>query len=270
VVRLGNSTGLATGTPRTMKLSVLGLLSLAVLTGCVTTQQENARTVLLNDRTLASETAVSVRRENPAVRVTALSVLRAQGRAGDVLIVGLFNSSPRPLTDLPISIGVVSPDGRRVYLNGGANIAYYDTHVPAVAAHSEAAWVLPGLHPPFLKGRPFAEVGVAHLPPTTTERTLPKIDASLLAVPRSRQRHGQGTANGTVDALVISLHNRSGVPQYGLQVYAIAYRGGRPVGAARIAVANLDGGGRTTIPLRLIGSAAGAAIHLSAPATIFA
>jgi hypothetical protein len=225
----------------------------AGLSGCVTTQEKNARTVLLNERTLATETGVRVADENPEVRVLRVTVIR--GRAGDGIAVRMFNSSSRPLTDLPVSIGVRTSKGRVIYLNDAANVDYYDAHVPAIEPGADATWVLTATPLPRGSGRPFAIVGVPTEPPTTRVRTLPRINASA--------------REGAAGHVRVTVTNQSGVPQYGLQVYAVAARGGRDVAVGRATVAILDGGGQSTVSVHLVGTTSGAAIQVYAIPTIF-
>jgi hypothetical protein len=227
------------------------------LAGCVTTQQKNARTLLLNARTLASEARVRVTRETRDVKVVRIELVRGVRGASDAVAVLLRNVSGRPLTDLPISVGITMPGGHLRYLNGRANIDYYDTHVPAIPADASVSWVLPGVRLTKTEAaRMFAEVGAARPPASTSSRTLPRIEAAR--------------AGGALsEPLRVAVANDSGVPQYGLQVYAVAVRNGRYVGAARAALTELDGGSRATIGLPLIGTASGATVALYAPPTIF-
>jgi len=229
--------------------------ALAGLSGCVTTMQKNARTLLLNQRTLASETAVRVLRENPSVRVLGVAVVRVGGEAA--LAVRLANTSDRPLTDLPISVGIRTPAGRRVYLNAATGGAYYDAHLAAIGPREVTTWVCTVRALPGAAGHPFALVGRPHLPASTTARQLPAVGATLRALD-----------GGVARALVV---NRSGIPQFGLQVYAVELDGSRVVGAARDTVAELDGGARTTVSLHLVGGSRGTQqVHVYVLPTIFA
>lgn len=235
-------------------LTALGAGAVAAgLAGCVTTQEKNSWLLLRNARTLASQNAVRVRTENPLVRVKGIEIVR--GRRADALVVSVANLGSQPLTDLPISIGVVAPRAAPVYLNGRANIDYYDTHVPAIPAHATTSWVLPGVRT-VPAGRLFARVGVARDPSSTTVAALPRIGAAQLI----------GTSS---DQLRIRLSNDSGLPQYTVQVYALALRNGRAVGAGRTAVFELSGESQATVGLTLAGRATGAQLELYAPPTIF-
>jgi hypothetical protein len=240
-----------------VRLAVAGS-ALTALSGCVSTQQKNARTVLVNERTLASQSAVSVTRRNPAVAVTAVSLLRS-GRSGAV-VVEVRNRSARPVSDLPISVGIRTRSGRTTYLNRAANLAYLDTHIASIAAHAGTIWVLTVRRARMLSGRPFAIVGFAHVPASTSQGSLPLIDIATAPARLIGARGGE---------LRVAVRDASGVPQYALPVYAIALRDGRPVAAGRATIATLEGGARTTLAMKLLGTPVGASMQLSAPPTIF-
>jgi len=227
--------------------------SAVAVAGCVTTQQRNARTVLLNERTLATETAVRVSRENPLVRVGDVSLVHS--RAGAGFAVRIANTSPRPLTDLPISVGVLGGHGRRLYLNGAASTDYYSTHVPSIAARDQVTWVARTGRQAPAGLRPFALVGVARTPPSTAARTLPRIVATA-----PRPRAGR---------LRVALSNESGIPQYGLQVYAVVTKSGHTVAVGRATIAQLRDGARSNVSLILEGRTSGAAVRVYALPTIF-
>jgi len=235
-------------------LTALGAGAVAAgLAGCVTTQEKNSWLLLRNARTLASQSAVHVRSTNPLVRVRGIEIVR--NRRSVALVVSLANLGSQPLTDLPISVGVVAQRAAPVYLNGRANIDYYDTHVPAIAAHATTSWVLPGIRT-VPGGRLFARVGVARDPSSTTVAALPRIGAAQLT----------GTS---ADQLRIRLSNESSLPQYTVQVYAVAIRHGIDVGAGRAAVGELNGSAQATVGLALAGHSDGAQLELYAPPTIF-
>ena len=59
------------------------------------------------------------------------------------------------------------------------------------------------------------------------------------------------------------------MPQYDLDVYAVAWRGRRLVAAGRGSLAALGGGHATTVQVPLTGDAHGAQIHLETSPTIF-
>ena len=108
--------------------TVLILLAVsAVLVGCSTTQQTSARLKVRADRILASRAPVEVRAEDPAIRVTDTGLLRDHDSAA--IAVSLHNSSPDPLNDLPVLVGVRTSGGT-VLVNHGGGFRYFETHYP--------------------------------------------------------------------------------------------------------------------------------------------
>jgi hypothetical protein len=224
----------------------------ASLAGCVTTQQIAARTRLVNARILASQTVPPVVRANPEVGVG--SPVLIGSRAGTAIVVPLRNQSATVLTDLPISVGIRTRAGRNLYLNHSANLDYFQTHVPVLGPRAATVWVFTTGRR-VARGRPFATVGFSQLP-AATDRALPRIEVS----PR------RGRADGTV---IASVTNRSAIPQYDLQVYAVAVRGGRDVAAGQAAVAHLGTRGRSRVSIALLGAGGAASLWLIALPTIF-
>jgi hypothetical protein len=217
-----------------------------VLTGCVSTQQIAARARLVSARTLASQIAIEVTRENPRVSVGRLTVIRS--RAGTAIVVPLRNDTSNTLTDLPISVTIRTAPGN-IYLNRSANLDYFQTHVAAIAPHDSTDWVFTtGAR--IASGRASALVGLAQLHPSTA-RSLPRLQVSS-------RRAGS-----------VTVANHSGIPQYDLQVYAVAIRAGRDVGAGRAEVTHLGSNATTTLSVTLVGVDQGAALRLIALPTIF-
>ena len=239
--------------------ALVGLATLPVvvlLSGCVTTEQVAARARLVDARIRASQSPLRLTHRNPDVRVTRLWLL--QGPSGTALAVALRNTSTRSLTDLPISVGLTTATGRKLYLNHSANVDYLDNHVVVMAPRSLVTWVytsgrrLPGAV------RPFAEVGVTQLPEPVTG-TLPRV-----AVSRARS-----AASSAARTLTVSVSKLSGIPQYGVPVYAVAVRSGRLLAAGRAIVAHLATHGGANVPLALLGRPGNASLRLSVLPTIF-
>jgi hypothetical protein len=238
------------------RLALAGGAALAAtaLCGCVSTQTKNARTVLVNQRTLDSESAVRVTRANPGVSVSAVQLIRA--RYGGAAVVTVRNLAAHPVSDLPISIERRTSGHRVSYLNGAANLPYFDTHVAGIGASASTVWVLTLRHAPATRGgAAFAVVGEATTPASTRTHALPQL--RLSGAPARGRR------------LQVSVSNPSGVAQYGVPVYAVATKNGRDVGAATGSITELDGGNHATLRLDLFGTTTGATLQLSAPPTIF-
>jgi hypothetical protein len=234
----------------------LALVSVALLlSGCVTTQQVAARARLVDARIRASQAPMRLTQRNPEVGVTKLSLVR--GPAGTAVTVRLRDTSARWLTDLPIAVGLITHAGKR-YLNGAANLDYFDSHVAALAPRRVVDWVFTSPRRLVVTGRLFAEVGISPLAPPPAG-ALPQLDVTL--------RRSASTSGGRT--LRLSVANDSAIPQYGLPVYAVGLLGGRDVSAGRATVAHLGTYGTTTLRLTLLGSVRGETIRLSALPTIF-
>lgn len=234
------------------------------LTGCVSTQRKNARAKLVAERTLDGRRPQLVRERNRDVRVVDAALVH--GRRGGAVVVTLRNRGSRSLTDVPITVGVRGRNGRRTPLNGGRGLAWYQTHVPAIGAGEATAWVfttrrrVPG-------GRPYAVAG-APAGPIVTEAGggLPGVAAT--AVPTRGARRARG-GRGARSAVRVALDNRSNVPQYGLQVYAVARDGGRVVAAGKATVRHLATRGRARAQVPLVGTPGERPVRVHALPTIF-
>ena len=228
------------------------------LAGCTTTQQKAARVQLNDARIRASEVATVVTAGNPAVRVGSVSLISGRGRTA--LLVVIHNLVNKPISDLPILVGVRTGAGKRVYLNAAAGLPYFASHLPGIAAGGTLHWVFTTARKLARNARPFALVGPAPQPPLTIAGSLPEITARVL---------GRSTIADRPAELRLVVHNLSSVPQYQLQVYAYA-RGERDYLAAGSAtIANLSGGSTTTVRLRLAGRPGRAPVQVEASATIY-
>jgi hypothetical protein len=221
-----------------------------VVSGCATSQQEAAR--LRAQKIMQMSGPFEVTRSNPDVQVTGIEVLRSRSRSA--LVVHVRNLMAHPQIELPISVGVVRPDGKRVLLNGSADAPFFAAHVPSIAARESVTWVLSAAGA-IAAGQPFAEVGLPSRPPITDAQTLPTI------VPSAQVSSGP--------RVVVSVHNRSSTPQEDLQVYLVALRNGQAVGAATGQLAKLAAGAASTLQLPVMGTLSGATIELEALPTIF-
>jgi len=223
------------------------------LAGCSTTQQEAARLQLNSARLRASQLSVRVTHDNPQLAVTRLAVL-GSGR-GSAIVVRLRSRTAHPVSDLPISVGVIRPGGRRHYLNTAPGMDYFQTHLPVIPADGALTWVLTTGQIPSGQ-RPFAIVGAQGAVQPGAIPTLPR-----LTVAATLTRPGR--------SLALTVGNPSAAPQYQLPVYAVASRAGRYVAAGEATIANLGTGTSTQLQVTLVGNPARATISLEAPPTIF-
>jgi len=237
-------------------LLALAAVALLVLSGCAdSTQLKSERAELQARRRVASRDAQRVVRSSPDVHVTDVALVRDSRSAA--IVVDLRSSAARPLTDVPIAVGVVGSGGRRRPLNARPGLAWFQTHLPAIAAGGRTTWVFRTRRSARAHGRPYATAGVPAQPALSSARSLPSIEAS-----------SAGAAGRTARARV---ENASDVPQSGLQVVAVERSRGRYVAAGRAALATLAPGASATVRVRLTGrpSGRGRATQFLVTPTIF-
>lgn len=255
------------------------------LSGCVSTQRKNARAKLVADRTLGSRELPHAIERRGDVRVLRVTLVRGS-RAGGALVVTLRNGGAESLTDVPIAVGVRGRDGQRTRLNERRGLDWFQTHVPAIGAGETTTWVFTTRRA-LPAGRPWAVAGVAR--GSRAAETLPQVEARVErtrgASERRRARgergtqkrdgaragsHGGAPKHGTApDRIRVALDNRSDVPQYGLQLYAVVRDGRRVVAAGRTTVRHLATHGRATARVSLFGTAGRHAVRVHALPTIF-
>jgi hypothetical protein len=236
-------------------ISVVACAVAGALTGCSTTQQEAARLQLNSARIRASEGRIRVTAPGQAVRVVKVALVAGAGQTA--FVVRVQNPTRRPVSDLPISVGVRAGATPRLYVNARsqAEDSYFDAHLPPVAAGAALTWVYTTSRHLPAHSRPFAIVGDTPSPPAPTPAPPPVIRASAVG------------AGGP--SLAVALHNLSSLPQYQLQVYAVAQRAGRYVAAGNLTVAHLGSQARRTLKLSLLGSLDHAHLQVEALPTIF-
>jgi hypothetical protein len=230
----------------------VSLVALATaVSGCATTQDANKRASVQADRTLASRKPLVLRGTDRDVRVVRTSVV--SGRDGSAIVVVLRNRGDAPVNDLPIEVGKRGGDP----LNARPNVPYFQSHAPAIAAGAEATWVYVTKEK-IGSGPVYARVGA---PPAIAPQAdqVPELDVS-----------DAGTHTGKAGSSVVAeVANGTGIPQYGLDVYAVARHGGRYVAAGRASVTHLGVDQSTELTLNLIGDAKGSRIQIYAPPTLF-
>ena len=208
--------------------------------GCATTQQEAVR---LGSTRRGSESARSRPRSRiagRALRVTRVALDR--GRGGSAIVVRLHNPGRRTVSDLPISVGIRKGAARQRPLNvrSPAEFWSFDAHVPVIAPGRDRDLGLYDDAAGAGRARPYAIVGArpsVRAPSVTTAPVIEPIAAGAATTLASRSRC-------TID---------SSVPQYQLQVYAVARHGRRYVAAGALTVPHLDGGGTAPVDVPLLG-----------------
>jgi hypothetical protein len=231
-----------------------GLVAAGALTGCATTMQEASRLQLNAARIRTSEVATHVRSAGTAVQVVHVARVSAGGRTA--FIVELRNLGRWAVADLPISVGVRAARGRRIDVNAlsSAEDSYFDAHLPGIAAGGSLTWVYTTARRLPAHARPFALVGTRPDPPLASSGQVPIIHA--------RAQLSSGSQ------LSIALRNLSSVPQYQLQVYAVARSGSHYLAAGNLTVAHLGSQSTRTVRLPVVGNPGSAALAVHALPTI--
>jgi hypothetical protein len=236
----------------------LGLATAGGLAGCATTMQEAARLQLNDARIRASQVPTRVTTAGHVLHVESVTTVTGGGRTA--FVVRVTNPSRRPVSDLPISVGVRVRGRRPLYVNALSPLefSYFDAHLPVVPAGSTLTWVYTTHRHLPAAGRTFALVGAKPSPPAPAPARLPVIRATTGA---AEARTGQG--------LNVVLQSLTTVPQYQLQLYAFAERRGRVVAAGNVTVAELGGQATRRLTLGLLGRPGSAPIRVEAHPTTF-
>ena len=223
------------------------VLLAAAVSGCATTQDANKRIDVRFDRTLTSRKPLELRGADHDVRIVRTAVVN--GKDGSAIVVVLRNRGDAPVNDLPIEVG---PRGGRA-INTAANVPYFQSHAPAIAPGDEVTWVYASKDP-LGSGAAFARVGAPTSPPLTTAGHVSELEA--------RGKSGGSSVHAEVA-------NDTGIPQYDLDVYAVARKGDRYVAAGRASLEHLGVSKSAHLTLPLVGDAKGAQVQVFAPQTLF-
>jgi len=247
----------------------------AGLGGCVSTQRKNARAELVADRTLAGRAPLRLHRPSRAVRVVRVALVR--GARASAFVVTLRNRGAEPATDVPLAVGVRDAGGPRTEVDGGGGLGWFRTHVPSIGADANATWVFTARRP-LPAGTPYAVAGApggavvsraSGALPALDARVLPPHAPAAASGPHAHGAHATGrrnTARGTVTVLLV---NRSAIPQYDVQVYAVARDGARVLAAGAVSIDHLASHGQARVRVALVGDPGRHTVRISAPPTIF-
>jgi hypothetical protein len=212
-----------------------------LLAGCKTTQDSNDRLELRAKRTLAGRIPIEVKKASPDVKVERVAAVRAKD--GGAIVVALRNVSDHVVNDLPIEAGIGNEP-----LNVGKLFTYAQTRAPALDPGERGTWVFHS-DKPLPAGTPFAKVGAAPEPALASTAGLPGIDAAAAS----------RLSNST---LSVKITNKTDIPQYDLEVYAVARKGKRYAAAGVAPVEHLGSDGEKTVDVPFTGDAKGAPVQV--------
>jgi hypothetical protein len=208
--------------------------------GCATTQQEAVRLRLNSARIRVSQHPTKVKVAGRALRVKNVALVR--GRSGSAIVVRLHNPGRRTVSDLPISVGIRKGAVRQRPLNARSTseLSYFDAHVPVIAPGRTVTWVYATSRHVPAGARPYAVVGARPSVRAPRVSAAPVINAIAAGAPTGAH-------------VAVTLHSQTSIPQYQLQVYAVARHGRRYVVAGALTVPHLGGGGTHTVQVPLLG-----------------
>jgi len=237
-----------------VRRAALALVALA-LTGCETTAEKSARlerAALAHARPARSPSgAGNIGAPSRKLHVVATTLLR--GPEGLAAVVTVRNASARAQMDAPISLAVRGAGDSSVYTNREGGLARSLTTLPLIPAHGEVSWVDDQVRLTAPPSGIAAQVG---------EGTAAKAPGALAVSGQPPVREPGGG-----EAIAGRVVNRTGTEQRELVVFALARRGGRIVGAGRAVLASLAAGASSPFQIFLTGTARGAQVELSAPAS---
>ena len=230
---------------------LLGLLAL-LCSGCETTAEKSAKLERAAKRhTLATEQGLTIAHASTVVKV--LDTAFIHGREGSAAVATLRNSSGHAIRDVPISLSLKDAHGTTVYSNGTPGLAKTLTSIALLPAHANVTWIDDQIQAASA-ARVTARVGEGSPVSGSTPRL------TIVETHLASEAPGSSTLEGTV-------HNPSTMAQPELVIDAVARRGGRVVAAGRAVLASLEAGASTPFQVFFVGSAAGAQLEVSAPAT---
>jgi hypothetical protein len=235
---------------RPLLAAALGVIALASLSACQSTQSRSAELEAASANVLLEDEGIEVTRQDPDVTVVSTTVLSE--KEGSAVVVELHNESGENLVDAPIALEVLDAKGKVVYTNDAPGLEQALVAVPFIPAGGDAVWVNDQV---FATGTPKTarvKVGEGGLPFSGAQPAIEVSEPKLEGDPVSGL-----VAEGTVV-------NRTGEDQNRLLFYAVARQGGRIVAAGRGAIEHLKPDTKKLFyNVYFIGDPSGADVELS-------
>ena len=235
---------------RSLALTGLGLLFVAGLSGCQSTQSRSAELEKEGEKALVVDAGLKIEKESSDVRVTSSTLLTDS--YGSAVVVSLHNSSSENLVDVPILIDVLDAKGKSVYRNDIPGIEPALAAVPYIPAGGDANWVNDQVQ---ASGRPESVKVKVGTGGGSYSGPMPEIDVSPPTI------EGDPVSGMEATGTVV---NRTGREQERLLLYAIGTQGGKVLAAGRGAIEHLKA---TKKPLHydifFIGNPKGADVELT-------
>jgi hypothetical protein len=234
-----------------VRWAALVLVAVA-LSGCETTQEESAKLEKTAKHFTLAHRGLTITHASTQAQVLGATVLRSS--EGAVAAVTVRNSSSHTLRAVPIAITVKGTRGQTVYENNAPGLEAGLTSISSLPAHGSVTWVddqVPSAGEP-------ASISAVAGEASTASGPEERIEIGALHLGEA----STGETSGT-------LRNRSSITQQKLVVYVLARRGGRIVAAGRAVLPEAAPGVSVPFQAFLVGSATGAKLEASAPASTF-
>lgn len=236
--------------PRAQLGALVATLSLAMLTGCQSTQSRSAELESEGATMLVSESGLKIEEPNKDVKVVSTQLLSDQ--YGTAVVVRLRNSSARNLVDVPILLRVFDPKGKEIYTNEIPGIEQALAAVPFIPAQGEVDWVNDQV---LAAGKPKTvkvEIGAGD---QSYSGPMPRISVTEPKI--------EGDPVSGIEASG-KISNDTGEDQDRIVLYAVAREDGRVVAAGRGAIEHMKASAKPQgYDIFFIGDPKGAEVEVS-------
>jgi hypothetical protein len=232
-------------------LAVLaGSVTLSLLAGCETTQQQSARI----EKRLGHQTAVALTTHlgatNPNIKIDRLQLIRSH--AGTAAAIELTNTSADAQAGIPIVISVDDAAGKQVYTNDTVGTSSPTGELSLLAGHATAWWVDANI------------LASGGQPATLTVKIgTPQLRAPAQSSPLTASDLAGGS-NFIGPLISGTLVSGSSTVQSQVTLYAIALQGSRVVAAGQSLVPEIAAHARAPFQVGVYGTVKGAALVVTA------
>jgi hypothetical protein len=229
------------------------LVAALAVSGCESSQERSAELAREAKHSVGSaEHGLTIARASTQVKVLSTQILHSA--EGTAALVTLQNTSSHALRDVPLAIAVKDVGGATLYRNDAPGLEAALTSVPLLAPGERFTWIDDQIQAAGTPASTSAEAGEAQAAPGPA----PRIHLSGVHATEAPEVGVAGTVK-----------NESSVAQHGLVVYGLARRGTKIVAAGRAVLTEVPAHGANPFQVLFIGSAQGAKVQASAPATTF-
>ncbi len=207
-------------------IAAVALLATVSLSACQSTQDKSAELEANGSTQLLNEKGLTIKHENPDVKVTSTALLTGT-EGSTAVVVDLHNDSDQNLTEVPILIEVLNSKGKSYYKNDIPGLEPALASVPYIAAHGDAEWVNDQV---LGVGKPKSVKVKVGSGGGTYSGAIPDITVS------EPKLEGDPVSGISATGNVV---NKTGKDQRRLLIYVVARKGNQVVAAGRAAIEHL-------------------------------